>query len=217
MNRLLLSFIYTLPAFLILVVGCANNDELEARVQAMEQKQEAANTLAEKSHDALAGLETQVSALESQAVTSGNSIGQISAQLEDLSDDLSELNTRTTNESDAVEELATQMENAMSELRNLVFAANLSPDSLPVFSRAISEDAANRLFRDCLVGRMEGLMGSMGPLFGEVLEEEFPVDSFTGFTAGELSHVDEIAFMGAFLGCWDYWDPTFVRYGSYRE
>jgi hypothetical protein len=201
-HRLLLSLVFTLPVFLILGVGCANNDELGERVQALEAKQEVTNKVVEGSHDTLAGMQTQVSALESQAVTSGDIIGQISDQLEDLSDDLSELTSRTISGGDAVEELAADMEKAISELRSLGFAGNLSSRSLPVFNLDISEDEANQLFNDCLVGRVQGLMGSMGSLFGKAFADEFPVEDLTGFSAGALSSVDEIAFMGAFFGCW---------------
>ena len=200
MSRLFL--VLALPAFLVLSAACANNAELEERLEALEEKQEVTNTSIEQTRDAIDELKSEVSAVGDQTSNNGDSIGLLNAQIENLIDDLSELNTRAISDSDAVEDLATGMEESIAEIHSSVLSSNLSSGSLPIFNRNLSVNEANQLFGDCLIGRVEDLMGTMASMFGKSLADEFPVEDLTGFSDGELTSVEEIAFMGAFFGCW---------------
>ena len=156
----------------------------------------------EQTRTDLEDLKNQFSALEDQTTENGSLIGLLSTQLEVVGEDLAELIGRVIADSYVMEELAADMEKAITEIRSSANPISVSTGSLPTFDRNSSDDTADRLFRECFVGRMAGLIGSMGPLFREAIEEEIPIDAFTGFTSGEISHVDEIAVMGAFLNCW---------------
>ena len=202
MFRLLLSLPLVVPAFFILGIGCSNSAAVEQRIRDLEARQVETNTVAEQTRDSVEDLRLQASDLESQAAANNSAISQIPNHVEDLSDEVSDLNSQVGDISKAINQLSASMQSVNSEIAKLAAAANAESDSLPLFNIDVTENEANQLLLDCLIGRMEGLFGSVGSVFSRSFAEEFPLSEFVGFSDGDMSATEEIMFLGAFFGCW---------------